>query len=419
MKLRTIAAAGGALALLVGTAGCSTPSDAGSAASEEVVTVGAILSMSGVYSTLGPAQKNAIELGLQTLNEDGFEVDGAHHTLAFDYADDKSDPATTGVAALRQMVQSDGLPLIAFGLGSSTYAPQLERTPVPMVNILDSTYPSILEYSEDIVLMRGASETYTIGCVDWAAEQLGASKVSVIDTKGEPYGEGLTKLVEQQGTAAGLDVTVTSAPLGSADYGSAISGALATQPDVVYLSSVTGVILPVLKQLRQAGYTGPVMHSAGVNPQQAEAILGDGFDTLMGDNYDCAGTTPTTAADEATRAFAEAYQAKYDEVPQDLTMWAYDLPFVVAAAMTEAGSTSDRAAILAALEKIDVPEGTVSGWLPSSDGALFTERNARTLSEVTQWCTGAATIATAMVFDGLGGEVADAKTTDGPCAAAG
>lgn len=417
MKVRAIAAAACTVALLTATTACSssTPADEDPATGGEV-TVGAILSMSGVYSTLGPAEKNAIEMGVAALNEEGFEVDGAQYTLAFDYADDKSDPATTGVAALRQMVESDNLPVIAFGLGSSTYAPQLERTPVPMINILDSTYPSILEYSDDIVLMRGASETYTIGCIDWAKNTLGASTISVIDTKGEPYGEGLTQLIESQGKDAGLDVTTSSAPLGTADYGSAISAALAADPDVVYLSSVTGVILPVLKQLRQAGYTGPVMHSAGVNPQQAEAILGDGFNELMTDNYDCAGTTPLTADDERTRAFAEAYQQKFDEYPQDLTMWAYDLPFVIAAAMTEAGSTTDRAAIHSALAAIDVPAGTVSGWIPSPDGALFTDRNARTLSEVTQWCADSKSIATALVFDGLGGTVNDAKVVDEPCA---
>lgn len=418
MKIRNLAAMGIVATVMLATAACA-PQGGGSGSSQEKVTVGAILSMSGVYATLGPSEKNAIELGLAALNEKGFDVAGTHHTLAFSYADDKSDPATTGVAALRQMVQSEKLPLIAFGLGSSTYAPQLQRTPVPMVNILDSTYPSILGYSDDIVLMRGASETYTVGCVDWAKQKLGATKISVIDTKGEPYGEGLTQLIQKQGTAAGLDVTVTSAPLGSADYGSAIAGALATQPDAVYLSSVTGVILPVLKQLRQAGYTGPVLHSAGVNPEQAKAILGDGFDALMANNLDCAGTTPTTADNAAAQAFAKAYQAKYDEVPQDLTMWAYDLPFVVAEAMTKAGSTTDRAAILKALGAIDVPKGTVSGWLPSGKGALFTDRNARTLSEVTQWCTGKGSIATAMVFDGLGGKIADPKITDAPCGAAG
>ncbi|MGN7860104.1 ABC transporter substrate-binding protein [Microbacterium sp. 22303] len=419
MKIRNLAAMGIAATLMLATSACTPQSGGAAGITQEKVTVGAILSMSGVYATLGPAQKNAIELGLAALNQKGFDVAGKHHTLAFSYADDKSDPATTGVAALRQMVQSDKLPLIAFGLGSSTYAPQLQRTPVPMVNILDSTFPSILSYDKNIVLMRGASETYTIGCVDWAQQKLSAKKISVIDTKGEPYGEGLTQLIQKQGTAAGLDVTVTSAPLGSADYGSAIAGALATQPDAVYLSSVTGVILPVLKQLRQAGYTGPVLHSSGVNPEQAKAILGDGYDTLMADNLDCAGTTPTTADNPATQAFAKAYQAKYDEVPQDLTMWAYDLPFVVAEAMTKAGSTTDRAGILKALGTIDVPKGSVSGWLPSSDGALFTERNARTLSEVTAWCTGKSSIATAMVFDGLGGKVADPKITNAPCGTAG
>lgn len=418
MKIRALAAATCAVALLTATTACSStaPPTGGEETGGEV-KVGAILSMSGVYSTLGPAQKNAIEMGVAALNETGFDVAGKSYTLSFDYADDKSDPATTGVAALRQMVESDTLPVIAFGLGSSTYAPQLERTPVPMINILDSTFPSILDYSDQIVLMRGASETYTIGCVDWAKDTLGASTISVIDTKGEPYGEGLTKLVEEQGTDAGLDIAVSSAPLGTADYGSAISAALGASPDVVYLSSVTGVILPVLKQLRQAGYAGPVMHSAGVNPQQAEAILGDGFNELMANNYDCAGTTPLTADNDATQAFAEAYQAKYDEFPQDLTMWSYDLPFVIADAMTKAGSTSDRAAILAALGKIDVPAGSVSGWIPSSDGALFTDRNARTLSEVTQWCTDSKTIATALVFDGLGGKVNDPIVADEPCAA--
>lgn len=418
MKIRALAAAACAAALLAATTACSSspPADGPGETGGEV-KVGAILSMSGVYSTLGPAQKNAIEMGVAALNETGFEVGDKTYTLAFDYADDKSDPATTGVAALRQMVESDSLPVIAFGLGSSTYAPQLERTPVPMINILDSTFPSILEYSDQIVLMRGASETYTIGCVDWAQNTLGASAVSIIDTKGEPYGEGLTKLIEEQGAAAGLDVTTSSAPLGTADYGSAISAALAADPDVVYLSSVTGVILPVLKQLRQAGYAGPVMHSAGVNPQQAEAILGDGFNELMADNYDCAGTTPLTADSDATRAFAEAYQEEYDEYPQDLTMWAYDLPFVIAEAMSQAGTTTDRSAIQTALAEIEVPAGSVSGWIPSPDGALFTERNARTLSEVTQWCTDSRSIATAVVFDGLGGEVGDAKVTDDPCAA--
>ncbi len=97
-------------------------------------------------------------------------------------------------------------------------------------------------------------------------------------------------------------------------------------------------------------------------------------------------------------------------------MWAYDFPFVVAAAMAQAGSTSDRAAIEAALAEIGVPEGTVSGWIASDDGLLFTDRDARTLSEITTWCPDKQTIASAMVYDVSDGAVVDAQLRDDPCA---
>jgi branched-chain amino acid transport system substrate-binding protein len=175
--------------------------------------------------------------------------------------------------------------------------------------------------------------------------------------------------------------------------------------------------MPVLKQLRQAGYDGPGMHSSGVTPDQAKSILGANYNQMMANNYDCAGSTPTTSPDPGAQAFGKAYQKRFNAYPQDLTMWAYDLPFVVAEAMTKAGSTTDRAAIAKALVKIPVPSGTVSGWLPSSSGGLFTNRDARTLSEITQWCTNSQSITTTEVFDGLGAKVSSAKITKAPCGA--
>ena len=62
------------------------------------------------------------------------------------------------------------MPVIGFGLGSALYAPLLERTPLPMINILDSTYPSILDYNENLFLIRGDSPTYVPGCVDYAGQ---------------------------------------------------------------------------------------------------------------------------------------------------------------------------------------------------------------------------------------------------------
>ena len=206
-------------------------------------------------------------------------------------------------------------------------------------------------------------------------------------------------------------------PLGATDYGNAIAEATAGEPDAIYLASVTAVILPVLKQLRQAGYDGPVFHSSGVNPNQAEQILGSDFNTIMQNNFDCAGTLPTTSSNPATQEFAAAYQERFQEYPQDLTMWAYDFPIIVAAAMVQAGSTTDREAITAALHEITVPDGTVSGWIPGEGDRLFTDRMARTPSEITTWCPEQQTLASAMTFDFQDGAVVDQAYVDDPCAA--
>src|SRR5262245_29257160 len=115
----------------VGTAGMGAVAGATSPADSEVVTIGAILSESGIYSTLGPPEHNAIVMGLEALNATGFDVGGTHYTMDVTFADDESDAATTGVAAFREMAEVDEVPVIGFGLGSALYAPLLERTPLP------------------------------------------------------------------------------------------------------------------------------------------------------------------------------------------------------------------------------------------------------------------------------------------------
>lgn len=418
-RIAGVAAIGTLLATAAcGGSGSGSTASGGSGGSGGTAKVGVILSLSGVYSTLGPPEQKAMTMGVEELNKQGFQVGGKKYTLDITTVDDKSDAATTGVTAFRQLTQTDKVPLIGFGLGSSTYAPLLKRTPLPMVNILDSTYPSILQYDPHLFLTRGGSDTYIPGCLDYAKTKLGAKSIATIDAKGEPYGEGLAQLVKRDVGDAGMTLTGQSDfPLGATDYGNAISAAVGSRPDAIYLGSVTAVILPVLKQLRQSGYTGPVLHSSGVNPDQAQAILGSDYNSIMKDNYDCAGTLPTTSSNAATKAFAQAYQARYNEYPQDLTMWAHDFPFVVAAAMTKAGSTTDRDKIYQALPQIQVPKESISGWVAGDGGAFFTARDARTSSEVTTWCPDKKTIASAMVFDVKNGKLASPEYRDDPCAA--
>jgi len=126
-----------------------------------------------------------------------------------------------------------------------------------------------------LFLTRGDSPTYVPGCLDYAKQKLGVKSVAVITAKGEPYAAGLTELVKKSAPIEKLTLgAVAEYPLGATDYGNAISQATASKPDAIYLSSVTAVILPVLKQLRQSGFTGPVLHSSGVNPTRRRRSWG-------------------------------------------------------------------------------------------------------------------------------------------------
>ena len=142
-------------------------------------------------------------MGLEALNATGFDVDGTHYTMDVMFADDKSDAATTGVAAFREMAEVDEVPVIAFGLGSALYAPLLERTPLPMINILDSTYPSILDFNDNLFLLRGVLADLRSGLRrlrEHPARRRDRSRSS--PPTGEPYGEGLTQLVQESAAVA-------------------------------------------------------------------------------------------------------------------------------------------------------------------------------------------------------------------------
>ena len=69
--------------MVVAGGGAAAAAQGGSvpeSAETEVATIGAILSESGIHSTLGPPEHNAIVMGLEALNATGFDVDGTHYT---------------------------------------------------------------------------------------------------------------------------------------------------------------------------------------------------------------------------------------------------------------------------------------------------------------------------------------------------
>ncbi len=388
MRVSTIAAVAALLASLPAAAA--------------TVTVGAILPLSGLFSTLGPPERDAIAMGVDRVNQaGGVTVGGKTYLLAVKVLDDESSAATVGIADYRQLVQVDEVPLLLLADNTRLYASMFSRFPLPVLNILDSTYPSILDVNPHVFLLRSDTPAYVPGGVWYVKNVLHRSRIGFIGSAADPYSAGIETWVKKAAAAYGMSVVSdVNYPPGTTNFAPFIQSTMAAKPDVLYLGGVTQEVLPVAKQIYQLGIRDlPVIHNSGATPTQALQIIGAPlYDAVMANSYDFAGSLPETSTDPATQAFYRAFLARTHEYPDDLTMWAYDAPSVIALAMERAGSVSDRDAIDRAMIDEPVPKATVSGWVPTAGGKLFHDRDAQTLSEGVRWCTGRKTIAPAFLY---------------------
>lgn len=373
----------------------------------DTVTIGAILPLSGLFSTLGPPERDAMQLSTEAINAaGGFEVAGKRYKIAVKVLDDESAPATVGISDYRQLVEVDKVPVLILADNTRIYAAQFRRAPLPVLNILDSTFPSILDVDKHVFLLRSDTPAYVPGGVWYLKNVLHKSRISFIGSEADPYSKGLETWMIKAAKEYGVEiVSDVNYPPNTTNFAPFIQSAMAAKPDAIYLGGVTQEVLPVAKQLYQAGVRGiPVIHNAGATPTQAQQIIGDPlYIEVMKDSYDFAGSLPQTSPEPATQAFFKQFLGRFKEYPDDLTMWAYDAPYVLAAAMQKAGSVTDRDAIYQAMLAMPVPDHTISGWIPTADGKLFHDRDAQTLAEGVRWCPEQKTIGAAMMFfmDGL------------------
>lgn len=372
------------------------------AQSADTVTIGAILPLSGLFSTLGPPERDAMQMSTEAINSaGGFQVAGKTYKIAVKVLDDESTPASVGISDYRQLVEVDHVPVLILADNTRIYGAQFRRAPLPVLNILDSTYPSILDVDKHVFLLRSDTPAYVPGGLWYLKTVLHKQRIAFIGSEADPYSTGLETWMKKAAQEYGMDVVSdVNYPPNTTNFAPFIQSAMAAKPDAIYLGGVTQEVLPVAKQLYQAGVRDlPVIHNAGATPTQAQQIIGDPlYIDVMKDSYDFAGSIPQTSADPATQAFFKAFLARFREYPDDLTMWAYDAPLVLVAAMQKAGSVTDRDKIYQAMLTMPLPEHTVSGWIATADGKLFHDRDAQTLAEGVRWCPEQKTIGAALLY---------------------
>ena len=129
-----------------------------------------------------------MQLSVDKINsEGGFSVGGEHYKLALKVLDDESSAATVGITDYLQLVQVDHVPVLVLAANTRRYASFLKRSPLPVLNILDSTYPSILDVDEHVLLLRSDTPAYVPGAVWYLLNVLHKKRIGWIGAAADPY----------------------------------------------------------------------------------------------------------------------------------------------------------------------------------------------------------------------------------------
>lgn len=342
---RTGFAAGLAAAGLL-TIGALTP-----ALGADPITLGWVgpLSAPGNFSG-GQEMQWAVQLEVEQINAAG-GVNG--RPLKVVYEDTKGQPAEGSAAAVR-LVTRDNVSAIFGEFHSSVALAETEvahKNGVPWVGtdvwadkITAQGYPEIFQ-------LAPANSLVYVKVAQWMVDQ-GFKHVAII-AENTDFGQDGAKVVSAILKQKGVDQKLVTIDLNQQDFTPALLRLMSEgdKPDIIQMVVAGQAQYQIVKQACQLGLAPnaktKLLGSTGLLQKEVWEVDGDCAKNLLAVNI----ATPKPQMNEKARAFAAAFQKKYNRAPTGVAMEAYDTLGVIVAAIEQAKS-ADRKDIIKGLEAI-------------------------------------------------------------------
>ncbi|SEL72295.1 branched-chain amino acid ABC transporter substrate-binding protein [Streptacidiphilus jiangxiensis] len=322
LMLTAIAAAGTLTLSACGSRAASGASGSSSASSATTVTIGVDAPLTGPLSALGLGIRNSVDLAIKTANKTN-EVPGI--TFKIEATDDKASP---------QQGQQNATTLVADSNVVGVVGPLNSGVAVSMQKIFDeanlvevspaNTNPSLTQgpswgTGTKVRQFKSYFRTATTDAIQgpFAAQfvytTLAKKKVFLVDNK-LTYGVGLVATFKDEftklgGTVAGQD-HVTS---GASDYSSTVTAIKASGADVVYFGGEYPDGAPLAKQLKAAGYNGPVVGGDGMKDDTFIKLAGTAsegdYATSVGAPVESLDSAKTYIANYKAGGYTDPYAA--------------------------------------------------------------------------------------------------------------
>ena len=246
------------------------------------------------------------------------------------------------IQTTKDMILKDKV-IAIIGPNRSTHAvavgPIAQQYRVPMITTAASN-PNVTT-AGDFVFMASVTDTFQGKVLaQFAIEELDVTTVAILTLSGDVYTEGISEFFARNFSRLGGEIVANEFyESGTTDFTEQLTRIAATQPEALFISSFAGEIGPITQQARAMSLqnaTGIPTLFLGTDTWDNEVLLAD-KDAEVEGSFFTTHFSPDT--DEPTaRAFVDAYQSIYGEVPTGGIAVNYDAVKLLFEAIEQAGS---------------------------------------------------------------------------------
>jgi len=299
------------------------------------IKIGTVFPLTGDAAVYGESLKNGIELAKEEINAKG-GIKGRMINVI--YEDDVNVPST-GVSAFRKLVETQNVPVIIGGAGSSValaLAPIANEEKVVLLSPT-ATAPALTQAGK-YFFRTWPSDNYDGGYMaKFAFEKLGLRKVSILYVNND-YGLGIANVFKDDFTKLGGEILNSeSYELGATDVRAQLTKIKAQNPEAIYLPGYFKEFSVILRQIRELGIKSKILSVNSFYDPKLLEIAGDAAEGAIF-------TYPTydpTSTEPIIKEFVEAYKAKYGKEPDAFAVQGYDALKIIAYAIEQEGYSAD------------------------------------------------------------------------------
>ncbi|MCK6548910.1 ABC transporter substrate-binding protein [Myxococcota bacterium] len=319
-----------------GTAQPGTQTAGGEAApaSDDVIMIGEVGSLTGAQATFGISTRNGIELAVNQVNAAG-GVKGKK--LAVRVYDDQGKPEEAANAVTRLIAQ-DKVKVILGEVASTNslaMAPKAQAAQVPMITP-SSTNPKVTEVGDYIFRVCFIDPFQGLVMAKFARENLKMGTAAILKDQKSDYSIGLTEVfTEKFGELGGKIVATEAYSQGDTDFRAQLTKIKAAKPEAIYIPGYYTDVGIIARQARELGLKAVLLGGDGWESEKLFELGGSAVEgAYYSNHYSAEDPSPTV------QKFLTDYKAAYGSVPDSLAALGYDAAMVAIDAMKKAPDLS-------------------------------------------------------------------------------